>query len=295
MGAIVKEIIKRLDNKDLAANGDVRLYPLKNAKAATLAATLEQFFRAKRTTDSVAANANERTLPVSVIPDERMNTLLVTGGKEAFDLADRIIAQLDGDGIFARLNFRVFPLKKATAAKLQSTLQPIFANRPPKVKGEPVDPITLVADRWVNALLVGASVEDMSTVASLIEQLDNDPSDTGLAIHVFPLAKADARRVAQTVQSLFRDSSSPNQISPVSVSADERINAIVVSCGEADAKRIDDLVRPFARRLPASLAPGFAGLACFTFADRPPSRRWSRAVTADHLARSWRSGRISRS
>ncbi|MSU34703.1 MAG: hypothetical protein EXS36_06250 [Pedosphaera sp.] len=239
---LVKELIKRLDNPDLAANGDVRLYPLKNAKAGTLATTLEQFFRAKRTADAVAVNANERTPPVSVIPDERMNTLLVTGGKEAFDLADRIIAQLDGDGAFARLNFRVFPLKRATAAKLQSTLQPIFANRPAKAKGEPIDPITLVADRWVNALLVGASVEDMSTVASLIEQLDSEPSDTGLAIHVFPLAKADARRVALTVQSLFRDSS-PNQVAPVSVSADERINAIVVSCGETDAKRIDDLVR----------------------------------------------------
>lgn len=241
--ALVKEIIKRLDNRDLAANGEVRLYPLKNAKASTLAATLEQFFRAKRTTDSIAVNANERALPVSVIPDERMNTLLITGGKEAFDLADRIISQLDGDGVFARLNFRVFSLQRATAAKLQSTLQPIFANRPPKVKGEPVDPITLVADRWVNALLVGASTEDMSTVASLIEQLDSEPSDTGLAIHVFPLAKADARRVALTVQSLFRDSSSPNQIAPVSVSTDERINAIIVSCGETDAKRIDDLVR----------------------------------------------------
>ena len=47
--------------------------------------------------------------------------------------------------------------KKATANKLQSTLQPIFANRPPKVKGEPNDPITIVADPWVNALLIGAA------------------------------------------------------------------------------------------------------------------------------------------
>ena len=239
---LLKEIIKRLDHRDLAGSGDVRLYPLKNAKAGTLATTLEQFFRAKRTADSVAVNSNERTLPVSVIADERMNTLLVTGGKEAFDIADRIIAQLDGAEVIGRLNFRVFPLKKATAAKLQSTLQPIFANRPPKVKGEPVEPITLVADRWVNALLVGASVDDMPTVASLIEQLDSEPGDTGVAIHVFPLAKADARRVAQTVQSLFRDSTL-NQTSSVSVSADERINAIVVSCGETDAKRIEDLVR----------------------------------------------------
>lgn len=240
--AIVREVIKKVDSKDLAATGDVRLYTLKNAKASSLATVLEQFFRAKRTADSVAVNANERTIPASVIADDRVNTLLVTGGKEAFELVERILPQLDGEPVFSRLNFRVFPLKRATATKLQSTLTPIFANRPPKVKGEPLDPITIVADAWVNALLVGATVDDLATVASLIAQLDAEPSETGLAIHVFPLVKADARRVAQTVQGLFREQG-PNQILPITVSADERINAIVVSCGETDAKRIQELVQ----------------------------------------------------
>jgi len=124
---------------------------------------------------------------------------------------------------------------------LRTTLQPIFANRPPRVKGEPVDPITVVADAWVNALLVGATVEDMSTVSSLIERLDNEATPLGLAVHVFPLAKADARKVALTIQALFREST-PNQVLPIQVSADERINAIVVSCGDDDAKRIGELV-----------------------------------------------------
>ena len=239
---IVREVIKRIDTRDMAANADVRLYNLKNARASSLAATLTQFFLAKQRADAIAVNANQRSVPATVIADDRVNSLLVTGGREAFDLVDRLLPQLDGDGQFSLLNFRVFPLKKATAAKLRATLQPIFANRPPKVRGEPVDPITIVADPWVNALLVGAAVEDMSTVASLIERLDSDPSETGLSIHVFPLAKADARKVAVTVQGLFRENL-PNQILPINVTPDERINAIVVSCGEADARRIGELVR----------------------------------------------------
>jgi type II secretion system protein D len=59
---------------------------------------------------------------------------------------------------------------------------------------------------------------------------------------VFPLAKADARKIATTVQGLFRENL-PNQILPITVSADERINAIVVSCGETDAKRIGELIQ----------------------------------------------------
>ncbi len=240
--AIVREVIRRIDTKDLAATADVRVYALQHARASSLATTLTQFFNAKRTADSIAVNANERSVPATVIPDDRVNTILVTGGKEAFDLVERLLPQLDGDGVFTRLNFRVFPLKRATAMKLQATLTPIFANRPPRVKGEPVDPITIVADQWVNALLVGATVEDMGSVAALIERLDSEPTDTGIAIHVFPLSKADARRVATTVQSLFRENL-PNQIIPINVSADERINAIVVSCGETDAARIGELIR----------------------------------------------------
>ena len=136
----------------------------------------------------------------------------------------------------------MFALKKATAQKLQQTLQPIFANRPPKVKGEANDPITLMADPWVNALLVGAAPDDMNTIEGLLNQLDTDAAETGLSIHVFPLAKADARRLATTVQSLFRETT-PGSVLPVQVNADERINALVVSCGETDAKRISELVK----------------------------------------------------
>jgi type II secretory pathway component GspD/PulD (secretin) len=240
--AIVREVVKKLDVKESADATNVRLYTLKKARASTLALTLEQFFRAKRQGDTVVANASERLIPVGVIPDDRVNTIIVVGGKEAFDIAERVLPQLDGDSVFARMNFRVFPLKKATALKLQQTLQQITANRPAKVKGEPLDPITIVADSWVNALLVGASVDDMSTVESLIERLDSEPAETGLAIHVFPLAKADARRVATVVQGLFREGT-PGTVLPVTVNADERINALVVSCGELDAKRIDELVK----------------------------------------------------
>jgi type II secretory pathway component GspD/PulD (secretin) len=245
---LVREIIKRVDTKDYTDATNVRIYPLKNARASSLAATLDQFFRAKDRSEAIAINANERNIPVSVIADDRINALLITGTKDEFEVAERVIAQLDGESVFSRLNFRVFPLKKATAGSLQRTMQQIVANRPPRVKGETLDPINIVADRWVNALLVAANVEDMSTVESLIQQLDAEPSETGISVHVFPLVKADARRVAQTIQALFRDvPAGPNAPIgpnlPVLVNADERMNAVVVSCGENDAKRIAELVK----------------------------------------------------
>jgi len=246
--AVVREVIKRVDTQEQALAGDVRLFALKHARASSLATTLTQFFTAKEAADALTVNANQRRVKATVIADDRVNTILVTGGKEAFAFVERILPQLDGEGTFSKLNFRVFSLKKATAAKLQTTLQPIFANRPPRVRGEPNDPITIIADAWVNALLVGANVEDLGTVEGLIKQLDTEPAENGLAIHVFPLAKADVRKVALTVQGLFRDGPTgtaalPGQQMPVQITADERINALVVSCGEIDAKRIAELVK----------------------------------------------------
>jgi type II secretory pathway component GspD/PulD (secretin) len=243
--AVVREVIKRMDTQEQAVTGDVRLFQLKHARASSLATTLTQFFTAKEAADTLTVNANQRRVKATVIADDRVNTILVTGGKEAFDFVERILPQLDGEGTFSKLNFRVFALQKATAAKLQATLQPIFTNRPPRVRGEPNDPITIIADAWVNALLVGANVEDMTAVEALIKQLDAEPAPNGLAIHVFPLAKADVRKVALTVQGLFRDGppGQPGQQTQVQVTADERINALIVSCGEVDARRIAELVK----------------------------------------------------
>ncbi|MCX6905489.1 MAG: hypothetical protein NTW03_18830 [Verrucomicrobia bacterium] len=243
---VVKEIIKRVDTKDFAGEGDVRVYALKKTRASSVATVLEQFFRAKKAGEAIAINAPERSMPVAVIPDDRSNVLLVTGSKESFDVMDRLVKQLDGEDVFARMNFRIFPLQKATAMKLQGTLRQIVANRPPRTKGEPAEPITIVADQWVNALLIGASVDDLTLVASLIEQLDTEQTELGIAVQVLPLAKGDARRVAQTVQALFREGTSGTGATtalPVMVNADERMNALVVSAGAADAKRIAELVK----------------------------------------------------
>src|SRR5207244_13083259 len=108
---VIREIIKQVDTKDFAEATNIRLYPLKHAKASSLATVLDQFFRAKRTGDAVVLNSAERTVPVAVIPDDRANLLLVTGTKENFDILDRVVAQLDSEDATARMNFRVFPLK----------------------------------------------------------------------------------------------------------------------------------------------------------------------------------------
>ncbi len=240
---VVKEVIRQVDTKDFAQGGNIKFYKLENAQASDIAVTLNAFFESKRAADSVAINASERSIPVSIIPDDRINTLLVTGSKEAFDTLDRILPDLDGEDQISRQNFKVIPLQNATATALRDTLEQLFANRPPPVKGQRPDPITLVADAWVNALIVGARVHDMTMVESMIEKLDSEQAELGVKVEVIPVLKANVERIAETVQELYRESSSRASGLPVFVNADERLNALVVSGGETDLKRIKEVVR----------------------------------------------------
>lgn len=236
---VVREVIQQLDNAAYSVGGDIRMFSLKHARASQLSSTLEQFFRAKRVGET-QIDSTDRTLPVTVVADDRTNTLLITGDKEAFAAVERMLGHLDVQEVFDKTNFKVFALKNSTAAKLQSTLQRLFQNRPARFVGRPSEPINIVADSWANALLVGASNEDMAMVSSLIETLDAQPTDGAIQVRVMPLSKADARAVAQTVQGLYRES--PGASSTVGVNVDERINALVVSAGESDMQRIQELV-----------------------------------------------------
>ncbi len=247
---IVKELIKQLDTPEYNAAGDIKLYPLKHARASHLATVLEQFFRAKRSGEvGVGAGAGQRSAPVTVTADDRTNSLLITGGKESFAAIDRLVEQLDTEFAVGKSNFRVFELKHTTATKLQGTLQRLFSNRPTRGPGEATEPVTVIADGWSNALIIGASDDDLALAASLIEKLDTEQPTGGPQVQVFQLAKADARRVEQTLQSLFRGTSGPagpaagGGLSPVVINVDERLNAIIVSAGETDLKRVGELVK----------------------------------------------------
>ena len=242
--ALAKELISEVDTAENQALIDVKTYVLKHARVGSLVTTLNSFFQAKSAAET-RAGVRERAMPVTIAADERANVLLVTAGKEDTELLEKMLVELDVKDANSRMNFNIYTLTNATASKMQMTLQRLFQNRPAKARGTPADPITIVADAWANALIIGTSPDDEEMVQSLITKLDKPESDA-LKVHVFPMAHADARRVATTVQALLRGQQGGfgfGGAAGPTVSADERINAIIVSAGESDIKRLEELVQ----------------------------------------------------
>ena len=237
--AVIDEVIKRIDaTEDFGALGDVRLFQLNRADATRLAPTLQKFFDSKRAAEQQSGSSG-RSVPVNIIPDARTNTLLVAGSRESFKTVEAMIERLDGGEAIPAGEFRIFYLKEATAGAIQPMLQNLFDQR--VTRGQTKDTVTIVAETKTNALIVGAKPEDMKLVESLIARLDTGSPAPGTSVQVFPLVRADASQAAETIRNLYQSQGVPAAGIP-GISVDERINAIVISGGEADMRLVENLI-----------------------------------------------------
>ena len=238
---VVREVVAQIDTKNYAKTGSLKIYELKYASAPRLATTLESFFKSKRVAEA-SLGEPDAIVPITVTPDERTNTLLVTGGKESFAIIDELLSKLDADAVVAQNKFEVFPLKNGSAAKLKTMLDRLFTGRTTPPGGQTPQPVTIIADPISNSLVVGAATEDLPMVRDLVERLDAEQTSPDINVAVFPLAKANATSVSQIIQSLYRDTGTT--VGPsVAINVDDRINALVVSAGENDLKRIEELAK----------------------------------------------------
>ena len=119
-----------------------------------------------------------------------------------------------------------------------------------------------MADGRTNALIVGGEAEDMDAADALIKRLDVQPDASGVTVQVFPLTKADALQIAATLRSLYSTQLAPTgPVTPgkggpvgspplnlqgeplINISADTRLNAVVISAGQTDMTQIAELIR----------------------------------------------------
>jgi type II secretory pathway component GspD/PulD (secretin) len=242
--AIVEQLIKQMDIDAPWALGDIRVFILKNADCTKLGPMIQQFYTQKRASE-LAVNTGAKLMSVVVTADARTNALLVTGPKDAFAGIEAMVKQLDAEQVAILSDFKVFYLKQATASSIQPTLQQLFAQR--VARGGVKDPVTIIADQKTNSLIVGATPDDLKVAEALITKLDSAPDSAGNKVYIFPLSKADATQVANTLKSLLQTQggavTGAAATPGMGISVDERMNAIVVSAGAGDVKRIEEIIK----------------------------------------------------
>ncbi len=247
---IVDELLKSLDTEAAAPGSLVRLYPLENASASRIGPLLVQLFDQQFAAKTIRAEDRVR-----VIPDERLNSLVVSTSARSFAVIEELLKSLDQKVAPDIREIRTLELKNASAPRLAAILQRMMDARVDRLKrANPetadLERATIAADERTNQLLVAAGADAFDVVRSLVADLDVAESLEESGVEVVPVGKANIERLAAAIKQIldrrFAELSPEvaKRVKPL-VLPDPRTNALLVAGGPEDAA----LVRQIAARL----------------------------------------------
>ncbi len=250
--AMIDSLMRKLDAKLPVELRDIRLLPLKNADAASLATSLQKMMDARVKRQQSLGVGDAEALQMLIIHDARSNCLIVGGSAEGFKLVADLAKQLDSAAPALSGKIQLITLKNANAGTLSTTLNNLFtqryqAARTPEIRRQ--KPI-IAADLRTNMLMVAANQDDSRIIASLVGKLDAKPVSPAVKLAVIALKYNDAGTVGPMIQQVFADrlkamTPAGQQASPqdvVSVAADALGNALIISASKENLQLVRSLV-----------------------------------------------------
>lgn len=230
---LVKELVKTLSDGSLAIAGAARtdVLQLKSGRAVDVAATIRQLYVDKE-------NAKRGTDSVGVLPNERLNALVVTGTDSDIDQMRSLVTRLEGAGIATAQDIRRIGLRSANALEVVQLIQNVLAGRTvaggadiaarqatnirffrekvaqvvegqvgakpteAQVDGAIREQVALTPDLRTNSVMVKAPPEVMEVIKAIIEDLDTT-SAGARRIERFTLRNADVRQMADLLRDIF--------------------------------------------------------------------------------------------
>ncbi len=214
----IGSLIARLDVLPGAEQGQIETVALGAARAEAVAREL--------------ASALPESVRVEITPVPRTNSIMLTGSREAIQIAREQIKALDVDSPSAPVEFRRFVIQHTTATDVAYSLSALIRNRP-RDEGEPIP----VVDASFNddVLSVTAGSDEMRFIESLVEQLDV-PQQIARTTEFIKLEFAGAAQAADALK-VFYGPFAPEARTPaernVTIVADPASNSLVVSADES--------------------------------------------------------------
>lgn len=231
--AIITELVKTLSEGSAALAGAARteVLQIKSGRAADAATTIKQLYADKE-------NTKRGKEAVTVLPNERLNALVVTGTDSDIEAMRSLVARLEGTGIMTDQDIRRIGLKSANALEVQQLLQNVLAGRnvgggadiasrqatnirffrervaqavegvtgskptEAQVDGAIREQVSLTPDLRTNSIMVKAPPQVMEVIKSIIEDLDTT-SAGARRIEKFTLKNADVRQMSDLLRDIF--------------------------------------------------------------------------------------------
>ena len=227
--ALAMQITKDLDRDASKFVTEVKLFPLKHARASTLAPMLSEVFAEQQqgggaNTSGIEGVKTQVTRLRKVLPDgktvdsetaksraaltiradDTTQTLVVAARSDVLPLIEDVIKTLDIPSAGAGNLVRFLPLENADATRLKTVIDSLYTGANAKDVRE-VDIPTVAVDTRTNALIISASDKTFIMIDAMTRQLDRKTPVEIKEIKLIKLKNAEATALAPTLQKAMDD------------------------------------------------------------------------------------------
>lgn len=232
--ATIERFVAMVDQTPAREAGNIRRYALEHARATVLAGMLRPLFEGERDARRVR-----------IVPDDRTNSILVTGSEAHHAEIERILAVVDAKTADDGLELAIIPLRSAVPSAVRRIVEEVLIGRDDARR----ERVKLFGEDDAGVLIVRASAEDIAHARAVVADVDTEL--TGLPVRTLRLERADAQAVAAAVQRFYRDradaASRSGQRGSVrlAITGDRRSGTLVVAAADEDFETIRALAEQF--------------------------------------------------
>jgi len=191
---------------------------------------------------------------VVVVADSRSNALVIAAAQESWQVAEKLITELDRENEAEQAGLHVLTLRKGNLDRVATAINQImdrrYADLPSEMRRR-VRPLVLTDPR-TSSLLVAAAPGDFADIERVVQQLEATPMDPAVAIEVIPLATARAEQLAPRLQTLMRErmqtlGAAETPSDRISIAPDPASNSLIVAASAENMGVIRQLVEALSK------------------------------------------------
>ena len=242
---VIKMLVEQMDEANAVQDGLVEVVGVGDANPDRLASAINSIMQ--RRYAELPARLKNRRQPL-ILTDPRTSSLLVSADPE--DLADiqELVKQLMATPLAQAVDLHVIPVAAGSnAERLAPRIQQLMRDRQQSL-GEaatPSDRVSVAAETASNSLIVASSQENLQIVQDMVALLvDAEAESTaGRGFEVLALRSSSADELVDLLDDLYVKEANRNRGSgTVRVTAEPRLNSIVVSAPQTDIDELKILV-----------------------------------------------------
>jgi len=186
---------------------NISVFELKHSNAVDVAERLTELF------NSEESSWRRGLLPLTIVPDERLNTIIVQGSRIDRETIESLVRVFDSDE-GAATKPQLVPLRYAEASQVAEVIQNVFrsqltpGSRSRSSKSTPRQTPSVSVDEKTNSLIVMAASPLLEEILQLANKLDEAAgASPARQVKIIQLKKSSATRVEDALRKILNSGS----------------------------------------------------------------------------------------